>query len=869
MLRNSIVWPIARILIDISCLFAAFAFTVWVSMRPEQTWADRAASHALYFAAFTVIWCLTAFDQRLFVSRRGEPLTAVLFLVTKVYFITVLVSGFALALYLRAWYSRLFFAAFVLSALAMMLAAVLVSRPGVMVLRRRYNICRVLFVGADEGAARLARTFLADEHRGYHIEGFLDDDADRGAALEQQGLPYLGKLRKIERLLIDRMIDEVYISLPLGEFYETVQHITHLCETLGVPVRLVGDMFPMQLAECDVTQIGDVPLLSLMTRPRYLTSIQLKRALEAVTALLLLAALTPLFALISLLLKLESRGPVFVKKSQAHGNAGQVKLWAFRVQSRVLGQERSSSLPPLTRFNRFVRRSGLEDLPQLFNVLLGQISYMGVPVSAAKPEETVENGHEKQSARHKPRTVPIMLLAVLDAYCVTAAYVLAILVTVPTPAVVSLSLTNHLPFLVVLLLAWYAAAVDGRLWRWRTVEPLGPCAFGLLRAAGNAAVVCGFLLAVFVPGVPSTRRFLVAFFVLSFVALLLFRISARFLTRVLYLMGFGIRRVLVVGANERTEQIIRALGSEVRFGYRVAGIVEDEAARAEALRLEDAPYLGGLSALKGLLEEQRVDEVYVTLPIRSQFDAIKTVVGLCEQAGIAVHIVANLLPLGIARSQTILIQDTPLISLSPVPENYTWLALKRLTDFVASSILIAVFAPLFIVLAILIKRDSEGPVFFIQDRIGQNHRRFRMIKFRSMTSNAEELKKDLMHLNEADGPVFKIRNDPRVTRLGFFLRKYSLDELPQLFNVWLGQMSLVGPRPLMPHEVDKFEWFERRRLSVKPGMTGPWQVSGRSDIAFTEWVQMDLAYIDSWSYWQDFRILLKTFNAVLSGRGAA
>ena len=860
---------LARILTDMGCVFAAFAMTVLVLLQPGETWANEAVSHVVYYAAFAFVWLLTAFEQRLFVSRKGQSLSAVLFAVTKVYFITVLVSGFGLALLLRTGYSRLFFNLFALSALAMVLSAVLVSRPGVMVFRRRYNTCRVLFVGAHEVAIHLARTLLADEHMGYQIEGFLDDDAGRGAALKQQGLPYLGKVSGIEKALVDRMIDEVYISLPLGECYETVQDIAHLCETLGVPVRLVGDMFPMQLAKCDVTRIGDIPLLSLMTRPGYLTGIQLKRVFEVLTALLLLIAMAPLFAIVALLLKLESGGPVFVKKHQAQGNAARMGLWCFRVRSYAMGEESRPNQPALRRFSRFVRRSGLEDLPQLVNVLFGQISYMGGPVSTAKSGGTMEDDHGAPRTHRKTRITQVLMLAVLDACCVTAAYVAAVWITAPTPTLMTLSLTSQIPYWGVFLLAWYAAAVDGRLWRWRTVEPLGPCAFGLLRAVGNATLVCGFLLAVLLPEVPYTRRFLVAFCVLSFVSILLFRVSARFLTRFLYFFGHAIRRVLVVGANERTEEIIQALGSTARFGYQVVGVVEDEQERVEVIGNAGAPLLGGLSALKGIVKEQRVDEVYVTLPIRSHFDAIRTVVGECEQAGIPVHIVANLLPLGIARSQTILIGDTALISLSPVPEDYAWLALKRLSDFVASSILSILFAPLFIILAILIKRDSEGPVFFVQDRIGQNHRRFRMIKFRTMSSNAEELKKGLMHLNEADGPVFKIRNDPRVTRLGAYLRKYSLDELPQLFNVWMGQMSLVGPRPLMPHEVDKFEWFERRRLSVKPGMTGPWQVSGRSDIQFAEWVAMDLAYIDSWSFWQDFLILLKTFNAVVSGRGAA
>ena len=869
MLRSPMLKLITRMLLDIVCLFAAFAFTVWVSLRAEQDWGARAASHTIYFVVFAAIWCITMFDQRLYVSRRGESLAAVLFSVTRVYFITLLLSGFGLALFLRGGYSRPFFAAFALSALAMMLVAVLVFRPGVLLLRRRYSVCRVLFVGADEHAARLAQAFLADEHRGYHMVGFLEEEPARGAALEPCSVPYLGKVREIERVLIDHMIDEVYLSLPLGDHYEEVERVAHLCETIGVPVRLVGDIFPIQLATCDVARIGQIPLLSLMTRPRYLTNIQLRRAIEAATALLLLVALSPLFAVIAVLLKLESRGPAFVTKRQPGGKGSRANLWSFRVQPCASGPEPPTELAALTRFGRFLRLYGLEDLPQLVNVLFGQISYMGVPVAAAKPGVAAENNGDARWAHLKPRIMPTLVLAGLDACCVTAAYVLAIRLTSLTPALVGLNLTNYLPFWGVLLLAWYAAAIERRLWRWRTVEPLGPEAFGVLKAVGNAAVVCGFLLAVLIPGVESMRRFLVVFCALAFVTLLLFRISARFLTRVAYLLGYRIRRVLVVGANERTKQLIQALGSEVRFGYKVAGIVDNEQPRADAIGHAGVPYLGEITELKRLLGEHRVDEVYVTLPVRSHFDTIKAVIGACAQIGMPLHVVGNVLPLSIAKSRTVLIEDIPLISLSSMSETYAWLTMKRVIDFVVSSILIVAFAPLFVVLAILIKLDSKGSVFFVKERVGQNHRRFKMIKFRSMVPDAEERKKDLIHLNEADGPVFKIRNDPRVTRIGAYLRKYSLDELPQIFNVWLGQMSLVGPRPLIPNEVEKFQWFERRRLSVRPGMTGLWQVSGRSDIPFREGVEMDLAYIDSWSFWADFRILLKTFTAVVSGRGAA
>ena len=865
---NPILRIMIRILVDITCLFVAFLWSTWVTLMPEEAWEPWAFSHAIYFIVFGVLWCFTTLNQHLYVPRHGESLSAILFSVARVYFITLVLSGFGLALFLRGEYSRPFFVTFALSTLAIMLTNALVTRPAMLLLRRRYSVCRVLFVGADEHAERLAQVFLTDLDRSHHVVGFLEDDPARGGALEEYGIPYLGKVRELERLLIDRMVDEVYVSLSLGDHYEKVERVAHLCETIGVTVRLAGDIFPIQLAACDITSIRDIPLLSLMTRPRYLTNIQLRRLIEVATAFLLLVALTPLFAVIALLVKLESKGPVLVTKQQPRGNGRRANLWSFRVWSWTPGPEPAAEPPRITRTGQFLRLHGLEDLPQLFNVLFGQTSYMGIPVATATPKPAMGSGEDARWSHLKPRITPTLVLAILDACCVTAAYVLAIRITSLTPTLASLNLTNYLPFWGVLLLAWYAAAIERRLWRWRTVEPLGPATFGLLRAVGNAAIVCGFLLAVLIPGVRSMRRFLVLFCALAFVALLLFRISARFLTRLVYRLGYRIRRIAVVGANERTEQLVQALGSKARFGYEVAGVFENDRMRTDSFGDSGLPCLGEIAALEYVLKEQRVDEVYVTLPVRSQFDVIKYVVSVCERVGMPVHVVGNLLPLNIAKSRAVLIGDIPLISLSSRSETYALLALKRIMDFVASSILIVAFAPLFLILAVLIKLESKGPAFFVQDRIGQNHRHFKMFKFRSMVPNAEELKKDLMHLNEADGPIFKIHSDPRVTRLGRFLRKYSLDELPQIFNVWLGHMSLVGPRPLIAHEVDQFQWFERRRLSVKPGMTGFWQVSGRSDIPFKEGIEMDLAYIDSWSFSRDVLILLKTFKAVLSGRGA-
>src|SRR5690606_560471 len=195
------------------------------------------------------------------------------------------------------------------------------------------------------------------------------------------------------------------------------------------------------------------------------------------------------------------------------------------------------------------------------------------------------------------------------------------------------------------------------------------------------------------------------------------------------------------------------------------------------------------------------------------------------------------------------------------------LLLKRTMDIVGASFAIVLLSPLFALIALLIKLDSPGPVLFRQKRIGKNGVPFQMYKFRSMVHDAEAQKKKLKKLNEMDGPVFKIRRDPRVTRVGAFLRKYSLDELPQLFNVLAGQMSAIGPRPPLPEEVERYSDHHWRRLDVRPGMTGLWQVSGRSNLSFEEWTDLDIQYIERWSIGLELRILIRTIPVVLKGKG--
>jgi exopolysaccharide biosynthesis polyprenyl glycosylphosphotransferase len=197
------------------------------------------------------------------------------------------------------------------------------------------------------------------------------------------------------------------------------------------------------------------------------------------------------------------------------------------------------------------------------------------------------------------------------------------------------------------------------------------------------------------------------------------------------------------------------------------------------------------------------------------------------------------------------------------------LLLKRMIDTALSAAVLIILLPLLATVALLIKLTSPGPVFFVQNRVGMNQRQFKLYKFRSMVVDAEARKSELAHLNERDGPAFKIENDPRITRIGRFIRKTSIDELPQLFNVLSGEMSLVGPRPPLPDEVSKYEWLFRKRLSVKPGITCIWQISGRNNVSFDRWMQMDHEYIENWSLLLDLKILLKTVPAVLLSRGAS
>jgi exopolysaccharide biosynthesis polyprenyl glycosylphosphotransferase len=273
--------------------------------------------------------------------------------------------------------------------------------------------------------------------------------------------------------------------------------------------------------------------------------------------------------------------------------------------------------------------------------------------------------------------------------------------------------------------------------------------------------------------------------------------------------------------------------------------------------------------LNSVIADQTVDEVLVALPMDKYGPLVEAIVHQCEEQGIIVRLRTEMSNLHVARAYIDQLEGLAVLTIQSGPPDSWRLVIKRLMDIVVSAGVLIALAPVLVAVSILIKLESCGPIFFTQERVGYNKRRFKILKFRTMVTGSDQQQQALEHLNEADGPVFKIKNDPRITGFGRFLRRFSIDELPQLVNVLRGDMSLVGPRPLPVRDVERIELrWHKRRFSIRPGITCLWQVNGRSEIGFDQWVRMDLEYIDRWSLALDFRILLKTLPAVLQGPGA-
>ncbi len=356
------------------------------------------------------------------------------------------------------------------------------------------------------------------------------------------------------------------------------------------------------------------------------------------------------------------------------------------------------------------------------------------------------------------------------------------------------------------------------------------------------------------------KRFLLIFAIAAFITLLAIRFLKRWMLREFRLHGRNLRSVVVVGAGPRGQRMVRLIEETPEIGYQFIGFIDD---------IRASRVLGRLDDVGRILAETVVDEVIICLPVKTFYDQMEAIARAAEEQGITVRVYSDLFNLKLARSVAGEIGEAPILSLYPAPGAQWQRLIKDSIDFIGGLALLVVCSPLLVAIAIAIKLTSPGPAIFVQERVGYNKRRFRMFKFRTMVVDAEAQQVGLEHQNEAAGPVFKMRNDPRVTAVGRWLRKTSLDELPQLLNIVLGDLSLVGPRPLPERDFRRFDqaWFNRR-FSVKPGVTCIWQISGRSETSFDKWILQDLEYIDRWSLVLDLKILFKTIPTVVRGTGA-
>ncbi len=426
-------------------------------------------------------------------------------------------------------------------------------------------------------------------------------------------------------------------------------------------------------------------------------------------------------------------------------------------------------------------------------------------------------------------------------------------------------LTDYLPLLAVVLPLWMVLLAAQRLTAPGQVLSLRREALKELQVAAAGVIILAAVGYVFRLHFIS-RPFLLLFAVINGVVLAATRIIERRTRWGRRLAEVPQRVVVIVGCGAEATALARQVASRRAWGLSLRGLVDaDGCGRSE---VEGFPVVGEVAALPGLLSQEVIDEVVLAVPTR-QLGELEQVLLHCQELGVRVRVALLPFPHLKPRVEVEALDGTPLLTFSTMPTSPLALFVKRLTDVVVASATIVASAPLWLAAAVAIRVTSRGPVLYRQVRCGLHGRRFVLRKFRTMVEGAETLQDEVAHLNVMDGPVFKAPADPRVTPVGRVLRRSSLDELPQLLNVLAGDMSLVGPRPPIPEEVERYEPWQRRRLAMKPGITCLWQISGRSELDFATWMELDLAYIDGWSLWLDLKILALTVPAVLHGRGAA
>ncbi|MCB9780147.1 MAG: sugar transferase [Alphaproteobacteria bacterium] len=433
------------------------------------------------------------------------------------------------------------------------------------------------------------------------------------------------------------------------------------------------------------------------------------------------------------------------------------------------------------------------------------------------------------------------------------------------PVLRPLAAQHHIGLIVLVLPVWLFC-----LHRARTYDDLRRIRLDVLllriaRASGVAGLVLIGITFAGQLGDQLSRTVLIGFTVLVVGPVFLGRVAVIRWLRA-RLAAVAEHNILIVGSGDDIGPLIEILRRHRQWGTRVYGIVH--AGDGEPVRIGDTPVLGTIDELPRVLERHHVDEVMLTGGGLS-VDTLRFAADSCEEVGVRFSMDANFLGLSISKAQLSDLDGFHVLTFSATPEDAEALAVKRMMDVLLAGAALLALAPVFLATALAIKLEDGGPVFFGQERSGLFGRPFTMWKFRSMVPDAEKLKEQLTAGNEMDGPVFKMKQDPRITRVGRFIRKTSIDELPQFWNVVSGEMSLVGPRPPLPREVEQYKRWQRRRLSMRPGITCIWQVSGRNNIDFDTWMKLDLQYIDNWSLFLDVRLLARTVPVVLLGTGAS
>src|SRR5262245_1507507 len=427
-------------------------------------------------------------------------------------------------------------------------------------------------------------------------------------------------------------------------------------------------------------------------------------------------------------------------------------------------------------------------------------------------------------------------------------------------------LLSHIAFLPFILAVWMLSlALFGAYRSPRSTSRLG-YTWAIARAVG-AGLACLFTV-LFVMKIQYVSRAVILIFApLDFLAPAGIRLGVVWYFQRSLRDGDGFRRVLIVGSGTRARWLAETLLRHSEWGIRIVGHLDPDPTRVGD-RVLQSSVVGTVGDITSFLKENVIDEVILAVP-RSMIPDVDKIARACEEEGVKLCLMADVLDVRAARTRLVALGPLALRDVEPVAQEEWRLLVKRLMDLAIASLVLVLLLPLIGLIAVAIKLDSPGPIFFAQERVGFHKRRFRMLKFRTMVAGSDRLQAQIEHLNEAKGPIFKIANDPRITRVGRLLRRSSLDELPQILHVLTGEMSLVGPRPMSLRDVDLFDQgIQRKRFSLKPGLTCLWQVSGRSNLPFSKWLELDLPYIDPWSLPLALKLLFKTIPAVLTGEGA-